>query len=687
MDAPPDPITPWYALFLTSRLAPLVDRAARWVAPSAVAACIGVLLAGLFEGASTNFAELVATVGFFAILALPVLFVGALIARGLLKAWQPRALIERLVEEGGAAPRLVGWLTLFVLACAALAIAIYRGTWMLADGEELQPMTTSFVEPVIALVTALVLIAISRPAVRGVAQLARVLDRRWRRDGRSTLLGPRAIGLTAAIGSVLVAAIAWFAFVKPRLGPFDTSIVYAPLVALAVTALGHHPRLPRRRLVGAIAGVLAGSTIGFALVARSTRPSLAIEIWGDHPLAGASVDLLYDVDAIRADISLAEFRPVDRPGAVHPDIVLVTIDSLRATQTPAYGGKATMPVLAGLAARGAVFDWAFAPSNVTRRSIPSMVIGYAPNRIRGRVVGWALRVDPRFVLLPERLAAGGYETAGFMCCPGFWGAEARTGLGRGLAHVEVEKEGKQLGEAARAWIEARERGNPRAPLFVWVHILEPHNWASNGVAPTSRDTRNQLYNRSLAKSDEILSQVLLGFAQRSPDRAPLVIVTADHGEALGDHGQPFHSTDLYNSQLRVPLVIAGPGIQPTRLPETVSLTDLTPTIVELAGFQAPANLDGRSLADVITGKRASQPDTGTAFAVMIKDRSNPGGLAAFVRGRWKLIQSDAGLVELYDVLADPDEKTNVAAQQPAIVRELTVLLEAKLAGAKQSPFD
>ncbi len=654
-----------------------------------MAACTGVLLAGLFEGASTSLAELIATVGFFAILALPVLFVGALIARGLLKAWQPRALIARLVEESGAAPRLVGWLTLFVLACAVLAIAIYRGTWMLADGEELQPMTTSFVEPVIALVAALVVVAISRPAVAGVAHLARAFDRRWRRDGKATLLGPRAIGVTAAIGSVLVASIAWFAFVKPRLGPFDTSIIYAPVVALTATALGHlgYARLRRRKLAGAIAGVLAIAVVTFALVTRNTRPSLAIEIWGDRPLAGAAVDLLYDVDAIRADISLAEFRPVDRPGAAHPDIVLVTIDSLRATQTPPYGGKATMPVLAGLAARGAVFDWAFAPSNVTRRSIPSMVIGYAPNRIRGRVVGWALRVDPRFVLLPERLAAGGYETAGFMCCPGFWGPEARTGLERGLQHVEIEKDGKQLGEVARAWLEARERGNPRAPLFVWVHILEPHNWANNGVAPTNRDTRNQLYNRSLAKSDEILSQVLLGFAQRSPDRAPLVIVTADHGEALGDHGQPFHSTDLYNSQLRVPFVIAGPGIRPTRLPETVSLTDLTPTIVELAGFQAPANLDGRSLADVITSKRASQPDTGTAFAAMIKDRSNPGGLAAFVRGRWKLLQSDAGLVELYDVIADPDEKTNVAAQQPELVRELTLLLEAKLAGAKQSPFD
>jgi arylsulfatase A-like enzyme len=652
-----------------------------------VAACSGVIVAGILEGASSELGETIATVGFFAVLALPVLFVGALITRGLLTAWRPRAVIDQLSEEGGAAPRLVGWLALFVISCAILAVAIYRGTWMLAEGEELQPLTVSFAEPVIAVITAAVLVVISRPLVAAVAHLARGFDRKFR-GNRPTLLAPRTIALAAAGSSLVIATVAWFGFIKPRLGPFDTSIVYAPLLGLVVTVLGHrvYAKLNRRLLVGAIAGGLALSTIGFAVVMRLSRPSLAIEIWGDRPLAGAAVELLYDIDDIRADISLAEFRPVDRPGAAHPDIVLVTIDSLRATQTPPYGGNATMPVFGALANRGVVFEWAFAPSNVTRRSIPSMVIGYAPNRIRGRVVGWALRVDPRFVLLPERLAAGGYETAGFMCCAGFWGPEARTGLARGLAHVEVEHDGKQLGELARGWLEARERTNPKQPLFLWVHVLEPHNWSVNGNPPNNRESRLALYNKSLAQADSILASVMHAFSARTPDRAPVVIVTADHGEALGDHGQPFHSTDLYNSQLRVPFVVAGPGIQPARLAETVSLTDLTPTIVDLAGFQPPANLDGRSIADLITGKR-SPTETGTAFAAMIKDRSNPGGLAAFVRGRWKLIQSEAGATELYDVIADPDEKSNLASQQPELVRELTALLEAKLAAAKQSPFE
>ncbi len=654
-----------------------------------MAASAGALVAGLFEGLTSDLGELVASAGFFAILALPVLFVGGLIVRGLIRAWQPRALIDRLVEEGGGAPRLVGWLALLAVGCGVMAVAIYRGTWMLAEDGELHPMPVSFVEPVIAVACALLLFAVSRPAVAVVSHLVRAADHRWRRAGRSTLLRPRAIVIATAGFVAAVAAIAWFTFIKPRLGPFDTSIVYAPLIAVAIATLGHagYARIRRRALVGSIAGTLALAAIGFALIARVTRPSLAIEIWGERPLAGAAVEVLYDIDAIRADISLAEFRPVDRPGAAHPDIILVTIDSLRATQTPPYGGTAAMPVLAALADRGAVFEWAFAPSNVTRRSIPSMVIGFAPNRIRGRVVGWALRVDPRFVLLAERLAAGGYETAGFMCCAGFWGPEARTGLARGLEHVEIEHEGKQLGELAHTWLDAREaRGNARRPLFVWIHALEPHNWTHGANAPTNRETRDQLYNRALAQADAILGHALQPFANRDPASAPIVIVTADHGEALGDHGQPFHSTDLYNSQLRVPFVIAGPGVPAARLLETVSLTDLTPTIVELAGFQAPTELDGRSIADAITGKRASPPDTGTAFAAMIKDRSNPGGLSAFVRGRWKLIATDSGSYELYDVHADPEERTNLAPQRPEVVRELAALLDVKVAAARVSPF-
>jgi len=167
-----------------------------------------------------------------------------------------------------------------------------------------------------------------------------------------------------------------------------------------------------------------------------------------------------------------------------------------------------------------------------------------------------------------------------------------------------------------------------------------------------------------------------------------VIVTADHGEALGDHGAPYHSTDLYNSNLHVPLVIAGPGIRPQRVPEAVSGTDLVPTVLELAGFEPPAGaaIDGRSIADLAQGRRAGDPAGGVAFAAMIKDRSNPGGVTALVRGGWKVIDS-GGALELYDLRVDFGEHANLYERNPPIAAQMKQLLREQQARALESPFE
>ena len=630
------------------------------------------------------------TMGFFAIVAIPVVLAGGVLVRGLIAAWGPRELAAQLVEPDGGAPRLAGWLAVIWLGVGALAWIVHEGTWELARRAEPRPLVTSFLEPVIAVGAAAVLAAVSRPAVRLFAALARRLDARWRRAGRGTLLRPRTLFLAAAVLTLAVTYAIWRAIVRPRLGPIDTSLLHAPALAAMVAGLVHAawPRVPRRGAIGAATCGLGAAAIAVAMIGRWTSPAVTLEVWGDRPLAGFAIDRVFDLDAIRASVPLAEFRPADRPGAAHPDLLLITIDTVRADHTPPYGGAANMPALRELAGRGTVFTWAFAPSNVTRRSIPSLVIGLEPNRVRGRVVGWALRVDPRHVLLAERLRAAGYETAGFMCCHGFWGREMRTGLSRGLEHLVIEPTGSRLARLARTWLEDRERRGANRPLFVWMHIIEPHNWISGIGEPRTEEERTKYYDRSLAAADAMLAEVLGPFAARAPERAPIVLVTADHGEALGDHGHPYHSTDLYNSQMRVPLVVAGPGIRTQAIPETVSLVDLVPTIVELAGFEPPrgASIDGRSLAPLLAGTQRSQPETGTAFAAMIKDRSNPGGVTAVVKGRWKLLDL-GGALELYDIYADPHELANLVGERPELVQDLRALLEAKRAAARRSPFD
>lgn len=621
-----------------------------------------------------------AAAGFVALVALPVLLALSAAIRGLWRAWQPEEL--GLVEESGGAPRFAAWLAVVVLGCAALAWAMFQGTWLLANETAFKPLGVSFGEPVIAVVTVVVAVALSRPVARLLTPALRRLDARWR-------LTPRRIIVALALALAVIAGVLWHFVIRKRIGPLDLSVLIAPAAGIAATLLVHAVwRHVPRRIVGPVLGLAGVGLVVLALVCWKTQPSLTLSIWGERPLAGLAIDQLFDLDAIRAGVSLAEFRPVEKPGAAHPDIVVITIDTVRADHTPPYGGSAEMPVVRELAARGAVFDYAYAPSNVTRRSIPSMMIGLAPNRVKGRVVGWALRVDPRHVMLAERMRAGGYDTAGFMCCEGFWGKSFHTGLQRGLEHLEIEPSGLALARRARNWLANRDAHPDGKPLFLWMHILEPHNWTAGGADNRSEDERRRMYDRSLTASDAIVGELLSAFANRPPDKAPIVIVSADHGEALGDHGQPYHSTDLYDSQIQVPLVIAGSGIRPGRIAETVSLTDLVPTVLDLAGFIPPHghSIDGTSFADLATGRRPPNPDAGTAYAAMIKDRSNPGGVTAIIHGRWKLIDNGTGF-ELYDVHTDPHEHSNLIRSRPPILEELRRLMRQRNDAADRSPFE
>jgi len=632
----------------------------RWLAPSVVAACAGALAGGVVEGLAT--AHLLPTIGLFALSGIPAGVVLALACRGLYAAWQPGELAARLAEDGGSMPRLAAWLVTIWIGALALAWATFQGTWQLAAWTAFKPLAVGFIQPLIAVGTVLIFVALSRPTVAAIAAIARRLDARWRRRGRRTLLSSRVIFGAALIVAIASVYLLWRYVVRRRLAGFDTSVLTAPLVAASVAWLVHlaWPRLGRARVaIGSGFAGLAVIAVGLAIVTVKTRPSLALEIWGARPVAGAAVGW-FDLERLRDAIPPGELAPFPRLGASHPDIVLVTIDTLRADHTPSYGGSVDMPVLRELGARGAVFAYTFAPSNETRRSIPSMITGTAANRISD---------DPRHVTLAERLRAGGYETAGFVCC-----AWERRWL-RGLSHVTIERDGASLAAATSAWLAARQARGETRPLFLWVHLLEPNTWAPIMGAPPDPIERLRLYDRAVAAADRALARVLAAFTQRPP----IVIVTSDHGEGLGDHDQIHHGTDLYNSQIRVPFVIAGPGIQRVMIQETVSGVDLTPTILDLAGFVPPRDpsMDGRSVADLARGTRHSTFAGGSAFAI--------GDQTALVQGRWKLIEVGP-MYELYDVITDPHEQANHVTVRPDLVIEMRKVLDTRQAAAKRSPF-
>jgi len=669
-----------------------VRRALRWTAPSAAAACAAAAVAGLFEAALTadGLAELAATAGFSVLIAAPAAFGLGLVVRGLWAAWRPARLAPALVDERGASPRLAAWVLYLGIASLVLSWATFNTVRWLAIASSFHPVVVSLAMPMAVVAVALGLAAVSRPLVDVLAAGLGRIERKRAARGRRPLITPRTIVAATVVGAAGVAVFSWFVSIRPKIGHLDLFVFVHPLVAIAVVAAGHAAwrRWPRVRRPGGIAAAVV--VVALAAVAgwvRATEPSLLLEVWSRPTVAGLSIDELFDLDAVRSEMTLTAFRPTARPAAAHPDVILITIDTVRQDRTPLGGGPARMPVLAALGARGAVFDWAFSPGNVTRRSIPSIVLGDSATRVHGRVAGWALRLDPRHVLLAERFRAAGYDTAAFVCCASFWAPRHKLGINRGLDHLYINESGKALAEAAQHWLEARDAKQPRRPLFMWMHFIEVHNW--NGDHPNAHigDAERKRYDRTLAEVDHYLGMVVSAFADRPPGHGPIFVVTADHGEGLGDHGAPYHSSDLYDSQIHVPLVIAGPGVKPRHVAEPVSLVDLAPTMLDLAGFVPPGmpQMDGRSIADLVTGARNPDPDRGYAFAAQIKDRSVASGEVALVVGPWKIIY-DGKDYELYDLRTDPEEQHDLSEEAPQQLLRMKRLLAARSTLDGTPPF-
>jgi arylsulfatase A-like enzyme len=446
-----------------------------------------------------------------------------------------------------------------------------------------------------------------------------------------------------------------------------------------------YARLGRRRIALALIVTLSAASLAAALWVRQRRLFTMIGIWGESQISGLVIDSLVDLEELRGQLDLQEVRPPARPGAAPRDIVLVTIDTVRADRTGPYGGSVRMPALTRLAGQGAVFQWAFSPGNVTRRSLPSMMLGVSPPRVRGRVAGWALRLDPRHVLAAERLRAAGYDTAGFFCCTSQFGAEHQLGLTRGIAHVVIERSAERLATLASGWLAAR-ADRSRRPVFVWLHFIEPHEWQAYPAGPAGR-RRLGAYDAALADVDRALGLVLDAAWAPARRERTFVLVSSDHGEALGDHGHRTHSTSLYNAEIRVPLVISGPGIQPRRIARPVGLTDLAPTILDLAGFVPPGMpaMDGLSLGPLLRGEPVT--GEGEAYSAMIPDRSVGTSERALVIGKHKIIgRNDSGQVEIYDLAADPGERRNLAGRLPDVEPHLAARLAARRAVDQVSPF-
>ena len=400
----------------------------------------------------------------------------------------------------------------------------------------------------------------------------------------------------------------------------------------------------------------------------------------------------------------------DRP----PNVVLITLDTTRRDHLSAYGyERATSPRLAAFARQGIRLDNAYTPTPTTAPSHASIFTSLYPTS--HGVLKNGIRFDAPGLHLAERFSEAGYETAAFVSS---FVLRSKFGWGRGFGTYDdrfqrAESsgggnsflwEGERIYEvfdrradhtARRAieWVE--ELRDPERPFFLFVHFFDPHD----PYAPPGRFARRFVgsgksgldlavgrYDAEIAFTDLEIGEFLDALQRAGLAPETLVVITADHGEGLRDHGHMWHGAQLYEEAMRVPMLLRWPGVLPAGriLDSAVSLVDLAPTLLELVGLSIDAEpLDGRSFAPLLRmGEVEGAPRDIFFYRRPYSGKAEiggswPNGEAFGVRsGGWKYIEgADEGTRELYDLSADPEERHNLAVEQPHQARRMAGLLQ------------
>ena len=375
------------------------------------------------------------------------------------------------------------------------------------------------------------------------------------------------------------------------------------------------------------------------------------------------------------------------------NVLLVTIDTLRADKLPAYGERGVRtPTMDSLASHGVVFDRCVTATPLTLPSHTTILSGALPPRHGVRDNG-AFTVPPELPLLPEILRSRGWATAAFV---GAFVLDSRWGLARGFDHYfdqfdtrkerlvsigDIERPASEVVDAALAWLSA---ADPKKPFFVWVHLYDPHAPYAP-PPPFDREYAEHPYLGEIAYTDSQLARVFAFLDERGLSASTAVVLAGDHGESLGDHGEQGHGFFAYQETLRVPLIVVPPGApggvhgaaNGARVKDVVSLADVTPTVLDLAGAPASAASDGRSLRPLLAGEHSLEDRPAYAETFYPRFHFGWSELETLQDGRWKLIESTDP--ELYDLASDPGESRNLAASDHdrylAMRRQLATLRE------------
>jgi choline-sulfatase len=337
------------------------------------------------------------------------------------------------------------------------------------------------------------------------------------------------------------------------------------------------------------------------------------------------------------------------------NLLLITIDTLRADRVGAYGyGEARTPGIDALAARGARFDAAFSSAPITLTSHATIMTGRYPPGHGARHNG--MRLDPGVPTMADALRQAGFATAAFVAA---FPLDGRFGLNKGFdtysdrmprgaqGRLASERPGHVVVDEAVAWL----NGHCGARFFLWVHLFEPHTPYGD---PSDRRPVAARYDDEVAEADRQVVRLIVALGSESP--STMIAVAADHGEAFGEHGEISHSVFVYDTTLRVPLIIAGPGIAPSVVPGAAGLVDLAPTLLSRLG-PIKFDADGIDLEPALAGRAIPSRDLyAESFAPLLDFGWSP--LRSIRSGGFKYIA--APKPELYRISSDQGETQNLA---------------------------
>jgi arylsulfatase A-like enzyme len=407
-----------------------------------------------------------------------------------------------------------------------------------------------------------------------------------------------------------------------------------------------------------------------------------------------------------------------------PNIVIILVDTLRPSYLGLYGHEPeTAPFLARMSLESAVFERAISTSSWTAPSVASLFTSLYPHD-HGVILGAFLRramartegsadgpasmpvdsIADSVATLPELMKRAGYSTFGIATN---WNVSEEFGFGRGFDRFENigDKPLDKVYDLVQTW---QPEITNAPPYFLYLHLMDPHRpYRKNPpyfeqYAPLFPADPSRAQYLSEVTFTDIWLEKLFAMLELEKNNS-LVVFLSDHGEEFGDHGHTGHEPYLYDELQRVVMMWYGPkaGVRPGRFGMNVSLIDVLPTLAKSAAFPVPDHAAGVSLWPLISGV----PDAGRAFAwdarVLLGHRINTsvqidlrrdadiprdqrlkslsdGHHWSATQGKWKYIEHVGRTPELYDLVADPLERTNLADAQP----DVTTSLAAEIAAAR-----